>query len=218
MPGVLENALNAGKTAGKKAKMRAELVLLDRKIPARKKAFGIELYDKLNAMTCNQDFYSTNDQTISTLRPHLLATDREIRALSNKKLEAKGSLDIAVARRAEAFPAKASNWKEKAANAATATGMMGNETKIKTRMALVQSQMNIIKEKFGMQVYDVLEELFGVLGTEQIPEHSATDKDVNAVKAVFRQCKGDIEEILRTKKEKLEQIDALNVDMSLRRL
>ncbi len=96
--------------------------------------------------------------------------------------------------------------------------MMGNETKIKTRMALVQSQMNIIKEKFGIQIYDVLEELFGVLGTEQVTEHSATDKDVNEVKAVFRQCKADIEEILRTKKEKLEQIDALNVDMSLRRL
>merc|ERR1719384_1762745 len=102
-------------------------------------------------MTCNQDFYSTTDQTISTLRPHLLATDREIRALSNKKLEAKGNLDIAVARRAEAFPTKATNWKEKAANAAAATGMVGNETKIKTRMALVQSQMNMIKEKFGLQ-------------------------------------------------------------------
>ncbi len=114
MPGgVFENALSAGKSAGKKAKMRAELVLLDRKIPARKKAFGIDLYDKLNAMTCKQDFYSTTDQTISTLRPHLLATDREIRALSNKKLEAKGNLDIAVARRAEAFPTKATNWKEK---------------------------------------------------------------------------------------------------------
>ena len=96
--------------------------------------------------------------------------------------------------------------------------MVGNETKIKTRMALVQSQMNMIKEKFGLQVFEVLEEVFGVLGTEQIPEHSATDKDVNAVKSVFRQCKVDIEEILKQKKEKLEQIDALTVDMSLRRL
>ena len=115
MPGnVFENAVNAGKVAGKKTKIRAELVILDRKIPSRQKAFGIELYDELNAMTCSQDFYSTNDQTISTVRPHLLATDREIRALSNKKIEAKGNLDIAVARRAEAFPVKAANWKEKA--------------------------------------------------------------------------------------------------------
>jgi hypothetical protein len=52
MPNVFENALTAGKVAGQKTKIRAEVVLLERKIPARKKAFGIELYDELSAVTC----------------------------------------------------------------------------------------------------------------------------------------------------------------------
>lgn len=218
MPGVFENALNAGKVAGQKTKLRGELILLDRRIPARKKAFGIELYDELSAMTCSQDFYSTADKTISTIRPHLLTADREIRALSNKKLQAQGDLDIAVARRAEAFPEKAINWKEKAANAATATSMISNETKFKTRMALVQSQMNAIKEKFGLHSYPILEELFGTLGSGQLPVHCATDKDVNNIRFVYQKCRTDIDEINRSKDAKLQQIDSLSVDMSLRRL
>jgi hypothetical protein len=218
MPGVFENALNASKVAGKKAKIRAELALLDRKIPARKRIFGIELYDELSAMTCSQDFYSTTEETISIVRPHLLGTDREIRALSNKALQAKGDLDIAVARRAEAFPVKATNWKEKAANAATATTMRGNETKFKTRMVLVNKQMNSIKEKFGIEIYPLLEERFSVTGTQQLPVHSPTDKDVNTIRFIFQKCKTDIEEVERTKKQKREQVESMDVDMSLRRL
>lgn len=218
MNGVFENALNAGKTAGKKAKIRAEIALLDRKIPARKKAFGIELYDELSVMTCSQDFYATSDQTISTIRPHLLSTDREIRALSNKKLQVKGDLDIAMARRAEAFPTNATNWKEKAANAATATAMMSNETKIKTHMALVDTQMNAIKERFGITIFPVLEDLFAQLGTSQLPVHCATDKDVNTIRFLFQKCITDIDEINRTRRQKLGEIDSLTADISLRRL
>ncbi len=218
MPGLFENALNAGKAAGKKAKIRAEIAILERKVPARTKAFGIDLYDELSAMTCSQDFYSTTNETISLLRPYLLATDREIRALSNKELQAKGDLEIAVARRAEAFPDKAKTWKEKAANAATATGMISNETKFKTKVALVQSQINSIKEKFGLQVFTVLEAFFRPTGTAQIPVNSPTDKDVNTIRFIFQKCKTDIEEVQRNVAEKREEIDSVDVDMSLRRL
>ena len=218
MPKVLENTLNAGKNAARKAKIRAELLILDRRMNGRKKAFGIELYDELSNMTCSQDFYSTNHELISAVRPHLLTADREIRALSNKQLQAKGDLEIAVARRAEAFPVKATNWKEKASNAATATGMISNETKFKTRMALVNSQMNAIKEKFGLQIFVILDETFSKTGTGQLPVHCAIDKDINTIRFVFQKCRTDLDDIERTKKQKLELIDSMNVDMSLRRL
>ena len=216
--GVFENALNAGKAAGKKAKIRAEIVLLERRVPARTKAFGVELYDELSTMTCSQDFYSTSNETISIVRPHLLTADREIRALSNKQVQAKGDLEIAVARRAEAFPEKAKNWKEKAANAATATGMISNETKFKTKMAMVESQINTIKERFGLQVFPVLEELFLRTGTAQIQVQCPSDKDINTIRFIFQKCKTDIEEVQRSIAVKREQIDSVDVDMSLRRL
>lgn len=218
MPKAFGNALNAGKNAGRKAKIRAELLILDRRMNGRKKAFGIEIYDELSNMTCSQDFYSTSNELISLVRPHLLSADREIRALSNKQLQAKGDLEIAVARRAEAFPVKASNWKEKASNAATATGMISNETKFKTRVALVNSQMNNIKEKLGLQLFPTLDETFSNTGTGQLPVHCPTDKDVNTIRFVFQKCKTDLDEIERTKKQKLELIESMNVDMSLRRL
>ncbi len=218
MSGVFGNVINSGKAAGKKAKIRAEIVLLDRKKTTRTKAFGIELYDELSAMTCSQDFYSTAEETISLVRPHLLGADREIRALSNKQLQAKGDLEIAVARRAEAFPEKAKNWKEKATNAATATGMLGNETKFKTKMALVQSQMNSIKEKFGLALFVELEDFFRPSGTAQLPVHSPIDKDINTIRFIFQKCKTDLEEIDRTIAAKKQDIESVDVDMSLRRL
>jgi len=218
MPGLLGNALNAGKAAGQKAKIKAEIVMLDRQIVARKKALGKEMYDELGYITCSQDFYSTNDRTISAIRPLILACDREIRALSNKNLQAKGNLDIAKARRAEAFPTRANSLKERAQNAATATGMLSNETKIKTEMAVVNSKMNHIKEKFGMDLYPVLDEISLQIGMGQVPVHCSTDKDINAIRAIFQKCNTDVQDIQRSKANKKQQIDALDVDVSLRRL
>ncbi len=124
--------------------------MLDRDINKRKKAFGIYMYDMLSEITCQQDFYATSDETISMVRPLLLEADREIRALDGKKLSAKGDLDIAQAKRADAFPTPAANWKEKARNGAKGAGMAAGEAKIKTRMAVINGKIRVIKEDFGV--------------------------------------------------------------------
>ncbi len=148
--GFFEKAVNGGKRAGQKAKLKAELIMLDRDINKRKKAYGIYMYDLLSEITCQQDFYATTDETISMVRPLLLEADREIRALDGKKLSAKGDLDIAQAKRADAFPTPAANWKEKARNGAKGAGMAAGEAKIKTRMAMINGKIKLIKEDFGV--------------------------------------------------------------------
>jgi hypothetical protein len=217
MTNFFSNAVNAGKVGAKKATTKAEIVLLDRRIPARKKRFGIDLYENLYEMTCQQDFYATSDETIAIIRPLLLATDREIRAIDTKKLRAKGELDLAKSRRASAFPEPAKDWKEKAKNAGKATSMAGNEAKIKTEMALLTNQVKLLKEKFGMDVYPVLETFFDGK-TGQIPVHSETDKSSNTIRAIFQQTHADIDVVNMMKQKKRDEMDAMSVDMSLRRL
>eukprot|EP01083_Nonionella_stella_P140250 429586_1 len=150
MPKFFENALNSGKRAGQKAKLKAENIMLDRNIIKRKKSFGVYMYDVLFEYTTEQDFYATNDETVSIVRPVLLEADREIRALDGKNLVAKGDLEVAQAKRAEAFPTPATNWKEKAKNGAKGAGFAAGEAKIKTTMAVNNGKKRSIKEEFGV--------------------------------------------------------------------
>ena len=213
----IENVLHRGKSAGKKVKLKADLILLDRSIVSRKKQFGLDLYNDLNGITCQQDFYATSDATISVLRPELLSLDREIRALDNRKLNAKGNLDLAQAIRREAFPAPAANWKEKAANAGRGAGFAANEAKIKTEMKVIRTQLNAFKEDFGIRIFPILELHFGT-SAGPIEIHCSTDVVVNKVRDIYQSCKSDMIEINRKKIQKKAIIDQIDVDVSLRRI
>jgi hypothetical protein len=215
MSSFLENALHKGKSAGKKAKLKAEILLLDRSITSRKKQFGIDLYNDLQDITCQQEFYATTDQTIDAVRPELLSLDREIRALDAKKLKAKGNLDLAEAMKREAFPVPASNWKERAANVGKGASMVANETKIKAELKVINAQMHALKESFGMKIYPILENLFGT-SANPIAVHSHTDEVVNRIRERYHTCKADIIEINRKKIQKEAMIDQLGVESTLR--
>jgi hypothetical protein len=213
----LEDAVNRGKVVGKKTKLKAGLLLLDRNIQTRKKQFGVDLYDALQEITCQQDFYATTDKTIASIRPLLLETDREIRALDGKKLRRKGDLDLAEAVRREAFPIPATNWKEKTANAGKSTKMAANEAKLKIGLNAIQTQMYVYKETFGLKMYIVLEDLFGAF-CQPLEVHCSTDEVINKIRGGYSICKDDIMVIQRKKKEKLALIDKLDVEASLRRI
>jgi hypothetical protein len=213
----IDNVLNRGKAVGKKAVLKTDIMILDRTIITRKKRFGIDLYTDLNDITCQQDFYATTDATISIIRPELLSLDREIRALDGKRLCAKGNLDLAQAIRREAFPSPAANWKEKAANASKGAGFAANEAKIKTEMKVIETQLNAMKEQFGIRIFPILQSHFGTsAGPTEI--HSSTDAVVNRIRERYQTCKSEIIEINRKKIQKEAIIDQLDVDVSLRRI
>eukprot|EP00558_Chaetoceros_sp_UNC1202_P004221 CAMPEP_0197250032 /NCGR_PEP_ID=MMETSP1429-20130617/50736_1 /TAXON_ID=49237 /ORGANISM="Chaetoceros sp., Strain UNC1202" /LENGTH=189 /DNA_ID=CAMNT_0042711761 /DNA_START=26 /DNA_END=598 /DNA_ORIENTATION=+ len=185
----------------------------------RKKKFGVELYDDLNQndTTSTQDFYASSDRIIDTIRPMLLTADREIRALDNKRQRVIASLEDEQKKREEAFPVQATNWKEKAKNAGKATSMAGTKAKIKTELAMLNTQVNAIKETFGLEMFDALDDLFQN-STALIGGHSSADDATNQIRTRFQSCKADIIEIKRKKLAKQQDIDALNVEGNLRRL
>lgn len=214
-PKFLENALHKGKAAGQTAKLKAELLLLERSIKSRQKQFGIDLYNDLQEITCQQDFYATTDQTIATVRPELLSLDREIRALETKRLQTLGNLDIADAVRREAFPTPAMTWTDTAVNVRKGVTMAANETKLKAELTVINAQMQSFKESFGIKMYPILEELFGT-SANPISVHSSTDEVVNRIRERYQTCKSDIIEINRKKIQKEAMIDKLKVESSLR--
>mmetsp|Transcript_26244 Transcript_26244/g.40124 ORF Transcript_26244/g.40124 Transcript_26244/m.40124 type:complete len:222 (-) Transcript_26244:1495-2160(-) len=220
MPKFFENALNSGKRAGQKAKLKAENIMLDRNIIKRKKSFGVYMYDVLFEYTTEQDFYATNDETVSIVRPVLLEADREIRALDGKNLVAKGDLEVAQAKRAEAFPAPANNWKEKAKNGAKGAGFAAGEAKIKTKMAVNNGKKRSIKEEFGVKLFNQMEEYFpgGESAIVPIDVHCTTDNIVNEIRSGFQACKSDIIDISRKRMSNEQEIKQLSVEGSLRRL
>mmetsp|Transcript_4411 Transcript_4411/g.8506 ORF Transcript_4411/g.8506 Transcript_4411/m.8506 type:complete len:222 (-) Transcript_4411:118-783(-) len=215
MSSFIENTLHKGKSAGKKAKLKAEILLLERSITNRKKQFGIDLYNDLQDITCQQEFYATTDQTIDAVRPELLSLDREMRALDAKRMRAKGNLDLAEDTKREAFHVPATNWKERAANVGKGAGMVAIETKIKAELRVIHAQMHALKESFGITMYAVLENLFGS-SANPIAVHSSTDDVVNQIRERYNTCKADIIEINRKIIQKEVMIDQLGIESSLR--
>lgn len=212
-----ENVLNSGKAVGQKAKLKADILLLDRNIVSRKKLFGIQLYNDLSDLTCQQHFYAVNDPIIAAIRPELLALDREIRALDGKKLHAKGNLDLAQAIRREAFPVAATNFFEKASNASKTAGMVANEAKIKTELKVISGHLNALKEVFGIKIFPILQKLFG-LSSGPRAIYCATDIVVNQIRERYESCKDDLIQMNRKKIQKDALIDQLGVEASLRRI
>ena len=211
---LFENVVVRTKVVGKKTKLKTDLLFLDRAIQARKKKFGVTVYDRLSAITCQQDFYATTDKTIATIRPQLLEADREIRALDGKKLQRKGDLDLAEAVRREAFPTQATDFKEKTANLGKNISMTANEAKIKLRLSAINTETHLFKEALGLKLYPIVEELFGP-SVQPIAVHCSTDESVNKLIETYNDCREDIVKFEREKSDKLGLIDKLDIDVSL---
>lgn len=214
---IFDNVLKSGKRAGLKAKLKAEIMLLDRDITKIHKSFGILMYDTLSDLTTQQDFYATNDILITIVRPLLLTADRELRALDGRRLQAKGNLDIVSEKRETTFGKKstnppATNWKEKARNFRTSTGIVAEETKIKANIKLIDNKAKQIKEDFGIKMYAELTMFFSTNTISPVPVHSDTDNVTNIIRGMYQTCKSDVDEINRQKSSKEEEIRELSLD------
>ena len=76
---------SAAGTASNKARLKAELLLIDREITSRQMAFGVELYDYVAPLSKHPSFYSSDDTLTVTLQPPLITAQREIAALEIKR-------------------------------------------------------------------------------------------------------------------------------------
>lgn len=200
--GIRSVAVTAGaaaKLASTKAKLKAEIALVDREIDGRKRKFGAEMYDHCAPLTEQQSFYADEDKLTQTLRPHLIRAQKEIAALDGKKNDFKQVLTDKQTHRAGSFPVPATTFGEQAVNAGKTAAMMGSEAKTKTDVAVKERQILTCKEEFGLELFDVL------VGLE---DQGWLPPDRN-IRAIYDQCRRDMDDIVKKKDQRKEKLSDL---------
>lgn len=195
-----KRAGDATKVAAQKTKLHADMMLIDRDIQQRKQQFGVTMYDYISPLSQKQDFYAATDDLTTMLRPPLITAQKEIQALAIKRVKCKEALAQAEAARYAAFPTKAESWGEKFLNAGKASVMHGNETKIKTELAMVDRRIKAIKQQFGLDLFQAL------VDAEDKRGYLPSDRQV---RSIYDQARGDVHKLELKKQSKREQLEAL---------
>ena len=129
--------------------LRGTLNFIDRDIQRRKRQFGVELYDYVDALfeTDRQTFLATEEnQLIVTVRPSLLVTQREIAALCTKRKKIEQDMEAGGNQK----------WKFRGA----------------AKLVLVDRVVKQFKEQFGLDLYDKLVSL------EETKQWLASDPEI----------------------------------------
>ncbi|KAL7580753.1 hypothetical protein ACA910_001036 [Epithemia clementina (nom. ined.)] len=198
----MSSILDSIKRTARTGRLKTELLLLDREIRIREEAFGIQLYDYLEPLAQNPNFFSADDRLTQVLRPPLLEAQREIAVVYNKKTQLKERMKQAEAKRAAAFPKKAENWQEKLTNVAISTSLAGGEAKLKAEEMVLDNSLKSHKQSFGLKLYPVLEAL------EDNEHWLPTDREV---RTIYDNCRRDIEAIRKKAKVKVDELETLGV-------
>jgi hypothetical protein len=147
-----------------KAKLHAEIALLDRQIVQQQSALGVELYDKLTTQQNNKMlgtgiaipmpsiFHSNAD----AIRGPLEDCRRDVVVKQNEKEACKLELEKIGVNRERAPPAVTNqDAVKKAGSWVTDTG---KEAQLNVRIKLLEREIHQRKEKFGVQVFDLVVE------------------------------------------------------------
>jgi len=187
----------SAKLAAQKTKIRADMMMLDREIVKIQKDFGVQMYDYINPLSQNEEFYTTKDESIEIMMPILITVQKEIEGLASKRVIVKEELNRSKAKRAEAAPIKAETFKEKVSAASNASVAHVGETKTRTELALIDNKMKSHKQTFGVQLYEAYSEAEDTRGL--LPG----DRDI---RSLYDTARNEVKKCEDNKKIKEEEI------------
>jgi hypothetical protein len=196
---------DATKLAAHKTKLRTDMMMIDREITNRQRAFGVHMYDHVSPLSQSSDFYAATDDLTNILRPPLINAQKEILALAAKRVQLKESLAAAEAKRAGSFPQKAENAGQKLRNFGKAGVMHSGETKLKAELAIVDRQIKTHKQKFGLELYPALAD------AEDARGYLPTDRQV---RSIYDQTRQDIHAMQAKKSLKEEELISLGATVN----
>jgi hypothetical protein len=207
------------KKSGQKTKLRGEIHLAERESRARKKKFGVELYDllsndkqKLLGVSAGTLFKGTQDDELK------FAFERardEIARMQLRKDEKQKDLDVLEVKGSHTMPDHTIGQKmSKAGKAVTDAGV---SAKLQTQMTLIDREMKIRKEQFGLEVFDVAKasdekKEKGLKGSVSSAISNMSDHS-KGIQAVIDLAKRDVAAIERTKQSKEREIGAIDEEM-----
>lgn len=196
-------AANAAGIVSRKAKLRADIMFIEREIKNRQHAFGVLLYDYVSVWSARPEFFAANEDNIliATLRPPLIQSQREIAALHLKRTELKERINLTNVSRTASYNQKSENWAEAISNASRTTMIAGNEAKLKAELAMVESNINHYKHLFGVSIY----QQFTLL--EDTKNWLPTDREI---RSLYDSCRKDIENCRKKIQSKENEIKTLD--------
>jgi len=144
------------KNAAIKTKIRGEIALLERECVGRKKKFGVELYNlltndknKLLGITAGTLFEGKQKQI---KEPFQRARD-DMGGIQARKDVKQKDLDVLEVKGAHSLPDTTAE--EKMRKVGKHMTDAGTSAKLKTEMALIDREMLIRKEQFGLEVFEL---------------------------------------------------------------
>mmetsp|Transcript_23878 Transcript_23878/g.56520 ORF Transcript_23878/g.56520 Transcript_23878/m.56520 type:complete len:386 (+) Transcript_23878:260-1417(+) len=190
--------------AATKAKLHADILVVDRDITSRKEKFGVELYGHLEAITSTQEFYVADDRLINVIRPTLIKCQREVAAYQRKRDALLGKVTAAEANRSgTASIFGAATLSEKIMNAAKYAAAGAKEAASKTELAMLDRQILGFKEEFGTEMYPVFQSM------EDNEGWLPTDRKVRSLYDAAREDIADMEKAKDSKREQMKQLDGV---------
>jgi len=192
----------ATQVAATKAKIHADLLVVDRDIHARKEKFGVEMYAHLESITSTQEFYVADDRLINVIRPTLIKAQREVAAYERKRDVKRGKVNMAESNRSgTASIFTAATFGEKIMNAAKYAAAGAKEAASKTELAMLERQILGFKEEFGVEMYPIFESM------EDNEGWLPTDRKV---RSLYDSAREDIAKMYKSKEDKREKIKKLD--------
>mmetsp|Transcript_19366 Transcript_19366/g.44905 ORF Transcript_19366/g.44905 Transcript_19366/m.44905 type:complete len:231 (-) Transcript_19366:386-1078(-) len=194
------------KNAAEKTKLRGDVALAQRGIGARKKKFGVEFYDVLandkqkllgGTMSAGTlSVFKKNGQA-DPLKDAFDSAHEDIRGMHARKDQLQQKLDVLEVKGSHSMPDV--TVKQKMSKTGKMVADAGTETKVRTQMALVDREMKIRKEKFGMDAYDLVKTTEekakkGLKGTLSNALTSLSEHE-NQIQKIVDTAKKDVTEI-----------------------
>ena len=169
--------------AGQRAKLNGEVLLLDRDITARKKVFGVEIYDIINAI-------EKKNKTAILTTPALF---KGIEAQIGTPLEAcrreiglwEG--DIA-GKESELAVLEVKRERDTKGNFGTWVSRSSTDAKLTVEIALLERQIKQRKEQFGIEIWDIISQPTSIVAnvTAETQSKSALGKVTGALGGITK--------------------------------
>jgi len=189
--------------AGQKAKLKAEIALMDHKIKGRKQLFGVELYDFLVPFAEKDPTFIIESDTLTNIQGLFVTAFKDNKALLQKKATKDHDLTRVAEKRAISFPIPAQTIGGKVMNAGKSAKMTGQETAIKAKKAMIEREMNGNKQLFGLHAYELLVQLED--NTKWLP----SDRDV---RFFYDQARREVTALENEKKAKEADFGVLGLE------
>lgn len=192
--GKIQNAGKFVQAAGQKTKLKAEIALLDQNMKGRKQQFGVEMYDLMEQKKTFGGKGETEPKVVEVFE----GAEKDIAMIIEKKDAKQAEIDGLGQQ--DGLPAETMG--EKAKKAGNQAKDKAVKTKVQAEMALLDREIKIRKQVFGVDMFDAI---------MQLSSFEPTDTEV---KAILDAAKQDVGEQQAKKDVKMEEINVLEAEQA----